>query len=371
MGIDKIYTLLNQNPSHSQLQPIYLAFGQSNFPIWEYVDLSLHAKEVQNVLGYGDIRGQIELREQISSFYSSTLDVNIPAARILITDGATGALALALKLLVRSGSEVIIPAVGYSAYSRIVRVFGGIPIRAPLDAEFNLDPHRLPNLITAKTTAIIVNSPGNPHGNIASLEMLGEIASLGIPVIFDEVYQCMTFTDSVAPSATQLPEEHFVINGFSKSFAVPGLRMGFLIVPSCYVEVAESLKVLLNICPNLPGQLLGKRLLERSDAVLDAHRRYLRSSRDIFLAAASCYSLPLLNHPLAGFYSIIDLPKHIDSMTAACTLATEYAVATAPGTDFAEKDPRFLRVNFAGSPADVKEAMGRIAKYLQNIEGYE
>ncbi len=220
MGIDQISILLAGKKSH--WRPISLAFGQSDFPIQEYLDLTLQAKEVEKVLGYGDIGGQMSLREKISSFYASSLGVDIPAAQILITDGATGALVLALGLLVRPGSEVIIPAVGYAAYPRIVQMFAGIPISASLDAEFNLSPHRLPDLITAKTAAIIVNSPGNPYGNIASLDLLAEIASMGIPVIFDEVYQLMTFGGDFAPSGTQLSGQHFVINGFAKSFAVPG-----------------------------------------------------------------------------------------------------------------------------------------------------
>lgn len=367
MGIDKISTLLDRNASHYQLRPISLAFGQSHFPIQEYLDLSLQTKQVETLLGYGEIRGQMSLREKISNFYASNSNVELPPERILITDGATGALVLALGLLVRPGSEVIIPAVGYAAYPRIVGVFGGIPIPAPLDAEFNLDCRRLHDLITTKTAAIILNSPGNPYGNIASLEMLAEIASFGIPVIFDEVYQHNTFSDSSAPSATQLPGEHFVVNGFSKSFAVPGLRVGFLIVPTPYLEAAESLKVLLNICPNLPGQVLAEQLVERSRLLLNAHRSYLSRCRDLFLKACSRHTLPLLNYPQAGFYGIIDLPKKVDSMTAARMLAGEYGVATAPGSDFAEIDPGFLRVNFAGSSADVEEAVGRIAKCLQKI----
>ncbi|AOY81725.2 pyridoxal phosphate-dependent aminotransferase [Moorena producens JHB] len=365
MGIDKISTLLARNQSH--WRPISLAFGQSDFPIQEYVDLSIQAPEVEKVLGYGDIGGQISLRKKISSFYASTLGIDIPAAQILITDGATGALVLALGLLVCPGSEVIIPAVGYAAYPRMVKMFGGIPISAPLDAEFNLSPHRLRNLITAKTAAIIVNSPGNPHGNIASVEILAEIASFGIPVIFDEVYQLMTFAGDFAPSGTQLPGEHFVVNGFAKSFAVPGLRIGFVIVPSSLAEAAESMKVLLNICPNLIGQLLTERLLERSRLLLKAHRSYLRRCHNFFLAACDRYALPALRNSQAGFYGIIQLPEGMDSMKVASMLAKDYAVATAPGTDFAETDPVFLRVNFTKSPQDVSEGLRRINEFLQKV----
>ncbi len=365
MGIDKISALLAGN--QSEWPPISLAFGQSDFPIQEYLDLSLQAKEVEKVLGYGDIGGQMSLREKISSFYASTLDVDIPAARILITDGATGALVLALGLLVRPGSEVIIPAIGYPAYPRIVRIFGGIPISAPQDAEFNFDLRGLPEKITAKTAAIILNSPGNPHGNIASLEMLVEIASFGIPVIFDEVYQLMTFSGAVAPSGSQLPGEHFVVNGFAKSFAVPGLRIGFLIVPPSYAEAAESLKVSLNICPNLLGQLLAERLLERSPLLLKAHRNYLSRCRKVFLEACDRYSVPVMKNSQGGFYGILELPEKMDSMQAASMLAKDYAVGTAPGTDFAETDPGFLRVNFTKGPKDVSEGMGRISEFLQKV----
>ncbi|NES03323.1 MAG: pyridoxal phosphate-dependent aminotransferase [Okeania sp. SIO2F4] len=358
MGIDKISTLLARNQSHCR--PISLAFGQSDFPIQKYLDLTLQAKDLEKVLGYGDIAGQMSLREKISSFYASTLGVHLPVSQILITDGATGALVLALGLLVRPGSKVIIPAVGYAAYPRIVKMFGGIPISAPLDAEFNLLPDRLPDLITAKTAAIIVNSPGNPHGNIASLEILAEIASFGIPVIFDEVYQLMTFAGDFAPSGTQLSGEHFVVNGFSKSFAVPGLRIGFLIVPPSHAEAAESVKVLLNICPNLMGQLLAERLLK-------AHQSYLRSCHNFFLATCDRYYVPALRNSQAGFYGIIQLPEGMDSMTAASILAKDYAVATAPGKDFAETDPGFLRVNFTKSGQDVSEGVRRIAEFLAKV----
>lgn len=365
MGIDKISTVLAGNKSHRR--PISLAFGQSDFPIQEYIDLTIQAKEADKVLGYGDIGGEMSLREKISSFYASTLGVDIPAAQILITDGATGALFLALRLLVYPGSEVIIPAVGYGAYRRTVQMFGGIPISAPLDAEFNLSPHRLPDSIAAKTAAIIVNSPGNPYGNTASLEMLADIASFGIPVIFDEVYQLMTLAGDLAPSGTQLPGEHFVVNGFAKSFAVPGLRIGYLIVPSSLAKAAQSMKVLLNICPNLPGQLLIERVLENSGMLLKAHRSYLRRSYKVFLAACDRYSVPVLRNSQAGFYGIIPLPEGIDSMKAASILAKDYAVATAPGKDFAASDPGFLRVNFTKNPQDVSEGVQRIAEFLAKV----
>ncbi len=365
MGIDKISTLLAQNQSH--WRPISLASGQSDFPIQEYLDLTIQAKEVEKILGYGDIGGQMSLREKISSFYASTLDIDIPATQILITDGATGALVLALGLLVRPGREVIIPAVAYTPYPRIVEMFGGVPISAPLDAEFNLSYHRLPDLITAKTAAIIVNCPGNPYGNIASLEMLAEIASFGIPVIFDEVYQLTTFAGAFAPSGTQLPGENFVVNGFAKSFAAPGLRIGFLIVPPSYAEAAQSLKVLLNICPNLPGQLLAERLLEHSAVLLKGHRSYLRRCHNLFWATCDRYSLPAIRNSQAGFYGIIELPEEVNSMKAASILAKDYAVGTAPGTDFAEIDPGFLRVNFTKSPKDVEEGLGRIAEFIEKV----
>lgn len=367
MGIDRISALLAQHDERSPLRPISLAFGQSDFPIQKYIDLSLSATEIETLLGYGEICGQTSLRNKISRFYASTFDVDIPPQRILITDGATGALIVTLGLLVRQGSEVIIPSVGYPAYARIVRVLGGVPIFAPLDAEFNLDRYQLSRLITTNTAAILVNSPGNPYGNIASWEALTEIASLGIPVIFDEVYQCMTFTQPFAPSATQLPQKHFIVNGFSKCFAVPGLRVGFAIVPSRYVEAAESLKVLFNICPNLLGQRLVEKLLERSQTILEAHRHYLVRCRHIFLQTCLRYALPLSNYPQSGFYGIIKLPNAIDSFVAAQKLATSYAIATAPGSDFAEEDPSFVRINFTGHSADVEEAAKRIAKCWQEI----
>ncbi len=367
MGVEEIFTLLHQNASRSHLPPLSLAFGNTDFSVQEYVDLGLLASEVEAVLSYGDIRGRIELRSKISSFYASNFGVDIPVERILITDGATGALVLALGLLVRPGSEVIVPNVGYTYYPRIIQAFGGIPIRAPLDAAFNLESSHIADLITAKTAAIVVNSPGNPHGNITSFETLAEIASLGIPVVFDEVYQFITFTGSFAPSAAQLPQEHFIVNGFSKSFAIPGLRMGFLIVPSRYAEVAESMMLLLHICTNRPAQLLAERLLERADVVLEAHQAYIHRNRDIFLAACSRHNLRLLTHPQAGFYGIINLPENIDSMTAARLLAKNYALATAPGTDFADFDPGFLRLNFARRAEDVEDAVQRIAQFLQDI----
>ena len=367
MGMDEISTMLSNNVSDSGFRVISLAFGQSDFPVWEHINFDFQAAEMETNLHYGDTQGEVSLRKKISDFYASNFNIDSPATRILITDGATGALALTLGMLVSRGDEVIIPEVGYAAYSRIIAIFGGVPIPAPLDENFNLDVRRLPDLITSNTAAIIVNSPGNPHGNISDLSALAEMASLGIPAIFDEVYQCATFDGVFAPSATQLPEQHFVINSFSKAFAAPGLRMGFVIVPSRYAEAARSMKVSLNICPNRLGQVLAEQLLDHSRKILRAHSRYLKRHYDIFLNASSTLSLPVIDVPQAGFYGMIQLPEHIDSMTAGRTLAVDYAVGTAPGIDFSEKDPGFLRVNITVGSKNLKEALARMASALQKM----
>ncbi len=368
-GIDQITALLQQN--RTDLQPIALAYGESDFPIHEYVNLALTSEEVNAVRGYSDILGRKQLREKISHFYASTLEVEIPTARICITDGATGALVLALGILVTPGSEVIIPAIRYSVYSRIIEMFGGRPIAAPLDQNFNVDLKRLAPLISEKTVAILVNSPGNPCGNITGLETLEAITSYGVPVIFDEVYQALTVSDSVAPSALELPGEHFIVNGLSKSFAVPGFRVGFLIVPSRYLNAAQSLKATLNPSTSNTAQILAERLLSNANSVLEAHRAYIRHSRDAFLSVCKHYEIRLVTEPRAGFYGMLDLEGCADSMTVAQLLAKEYAVAVAPGIDFTQNDPSFLRVNFTGNTSEVEEAVRRIAVCIKAIKNGE
>lgn len=225
---------------------------------------------------------------------------------------------------------------------------------------------KLPDLISNKTRAILINSPSNPHGACLSLKELEAIGSLGVPVIFDEVYQSLSLSDEVIPSAINFSKGHFLVNSFSKSLAIAGFRLGYLIVPEEKVQVMTNVKAILNMCTSLPSQLLTECLLQHWDKLLKKHRAMLRQNWSIFQHTINALGLKLRSQPKAGFFALVDVADvHQDSIEISRELARYYALASVPGIDFQDSNHNFLRLNFACDSDQIKLGLFRLAQYLK------
>jgi aspartate/methionine/tyrosine aminotransferase len=345
---------------------IDLASGISHFDIRRHVDLTLDAGALCDVARYGDCMGMYSLRTGISSFLEEVHGTLVDPARIMITDGASGALTIALGALLEPGTEAIIPSVSYPMFSVIAEHFGAKCISAPLTESYRLDIDAIEKSLTPRTRAIVLNSPSNPFGTVIELEELERLASFGVPLVSDEVYNVLSY-DGRVPSALEVKGDHFVINSFSKAFAVPGLRIGFVVIPERLVGATKAWRRLVNIATSMPSQLLADRLIRDGTAIVRAHREFLHARRDAFIEVASGLDLALV--PRNGLFGVVDVSRtRRDTHAIARELALTHRLSVVPSADFCrltvEEGRRFLRVNFSCTRSALVEGVERLRRYL-------
>jgi aspartate/methionine/tyrosine aminotransferase len=366
LAMDEINHIFNSS-NYKNLDHIDFGKGSSCFNPLDHVDFPDNIC-FSEYLTYGDITGLTSLRSAICQYYREKFDYDLSPKRICITDGASGALTIALAMLLREGGEIILPESCYPAYKLLTKILKANNRFTPVRDDFCLDIVKLPQFITKNTCAIIVNSPSNPHGTFLQTHELEAITSLGIPVVFDEVYQSLPITDSTIPSAINFSNQHFIVNSLSKSIAIAGIRIGYLIVPEEHVPLMTNLKAILNMCTSLPGQILAEHLMQYWDTLIDQHKKMLKENWLLFQETANSLGLTLRSKPQAGFFALIDIARTgRSSVEISRDLAAHHALATVPGLDFQEKNHDFLRLNFACSSNLIKPGLYRLANYLHTL----
>jgi aspartate/methionine/tyrosine aminotransferase len=347
---------------------IDLASGTSHFDIRQHAELTLDAGALSDVARYGDCMGMYSLRCRVAEFLEEVHGTRVDPGRIMITDGASGALTIALGALLQPGAEAIIPGVSYPMFSVVAEHFGARCICAPLTAARKVDIDAIEESITPRTRAIVLNSPSNPFGTVLERSELSRLASFGVPLVSDEVYSVLSY-DGRVPSALEVEGDHFVINSFSKAFAVPGLRIGYVVIPDRLVTATKAWRRLVNIATSMPSQLLAHRLIEDGPAIIRAHREFLHARRDAFVEIAAGLELALV--PRNGMFGVIDVSScERDSDDIARELVLTHRLSVVPGADFCRLAPdggttsRFLRVNFSCHPTTLAEGLGRLERYL-------
>jgi len=366
LAMDEVMDVFD-SVDHQCLEPVNFGKGVSSFNPFEHVDTYLDAKRLGQHVGYGDINGLAGLRKAISQYYGETFDYDLNPERICITDGASGALTMALAMLLETGGEIILPESRYPAYDVMAQVFEAKTRLVPVKDDYCLDVEQLPTFISAKTQAILINSPSNPHGAVLNEQALNAIADLGVPVIFDEVYQSLSLTDENIPSAIHLSDKHMIISSLSKSLAIAGFRVGYLIVPESQIQLMTNVKAVLNMCTSLPSQILAEHLLSHWDLLVGKHRAMLQANWSVFLQMSRDLGLKLRTVPKAGFFALIDVADAgRDSMQMSLELARDHALGSTPGIDFQDQDHAFLRLNFACKTHQIELGLARLAHYLES-----
>jgi aspartate/methionine/tyrosine aminotransferase len=277
---------------------------------------------------------------------------------------------LVFSLLVEPGAEVLLGAPHYPCYPNFVRLAGGTPVPVPCDpaAGWRLDPERLRAARTPRSAALVVASPANPTGAVEARETLAALAGLGLPIVSDEVYDGLVYEGGHAPSILEVgAEDAFVLDGFSKRYAMTGFRLGYVIAPSA--ETARALHVLaqnLFISASEFVQRAGLAALAEGGATLAAMRERYARQREQILAGLARIGLAVHVPPAGAFYVLADA-RHVDpdSRRLAFRLLDEAHVAVTPGVDFGAAGEGFLRLCYAVSDATLDEALARMEGALR------
>ncbi|MDF2461206.1 MAG: aminotransferase [Candidatus Saccharibacteria bacterium] len=314
---------------------------------------------------YTPVPGMPALREAIARHASDFYDVPFSPAQAVVTAGAKPALGAAFLALLNPGDEVIVPTPAWVSYNHLIELAGGRVVEVPLTDRWDLDVRAIAKAITPRTRAIIVNSPHNPTGAVFTSASQRELAKLltgrPITVIADDIYNKLVFTRSFQP-ITKLgfkPDQLVIINGWSKSQALTGWRIGYVLA---HPDVAAAITALLSHFTGnaaVPSQQAALTALAAGD--VPGKLETLRHRRD--LVAQGLKRIPKLNFvtPGGAFYFMIDLRTVTSDSAAWCEqLLTKYHVALVPGEAFSA--PGFARLSFAADDATLQSAISAIAQ---------
>jgi aspartate/methionine/tyrosine aminotransferase len=312
--------------------------------------------------------GLPELRQAIGDYYRRTYDVAVDPDNVVITPGTSPAMFLLFAALLEPGDEVIISDPHYACYPNFIKFVQGRVVTVPVYEEdgFQYRPEAIRAKITDRTQAIFVNSPSNPTGNLLSAERMQAISELGPPVVSDEIYHGLVY-EGREKSILEFTDRAFVLNGFSKLFAMTGFRLGYLIAPPEFIRPIQKMVQNFFISANAMVQMAGITALtdpaaeadtRRMKAIYDERRRFMiRRLREM--------GFGITVEPTGAFYVFANA-KHLsnDSYRLAFDILEKARVGVTPGIDFGPNAEGYLRFSYANSLENIAEGMDRLERYL-------
>jgi aspartate/methionine/tyrosine aminotransferase len=350
---------------------VHLEIGEPEFdPPPAAVRACVQALEAGET-GYTDSRGLHPLREAIAQDCARRFGVTPDPGRILVTSGTSPAMLLVFSLLVDPGDEVIVADPTYPCYPNFIRYCGGVPVTVPTSPEdgFALDPDRVRAALSERTRAIVVASPANPTGAIQSREVMERLAALGPPLISDEIYDGLVYDDAQVTSALTLEGDHFVLDGFSKRYAMTGFRLGYAIAPEWAARPLQIMQQNLFISANRFVQEAGLGALREGAPHVSAMRAACAKRRDRIVAGLRSLGFGIPHSPEGAFYVLADARRFgADSLRLAGQLLERAHVGTTPGVDFGSAAEGMLRFCYAVSESAIDRGLERLGDVLPALE---
>lgn len=348
---------------------IHLEVGEPDFDIPACVSEAAQNAYKSGETHYTHSLGNPMLRKEIAVFYQKEYGVKVDPEQIIVTSGSSPAILLALMLLCEAGSEVILSNPGYACYSNFVLAVNAKPVSVTLlpENKFQYDIIDIKKKLSNKTRAIFVNSPMNPTGGVVDNSVFQELASLNIPIISDEIYHGLVY-EGRARSILEFTDNAFVINGFSKRFAMTGLRLGYMIAPKKYMRLLQTLQQNLFICASSTAQEAGIAALKFADKDVRYMRAIYKERRDYMVTRLKNMGFFIHAEPNGAFYVFGDARKFTnDSFAFAFEVLEKAHVGITPGVDFGTAGEGFVRFSYANSLENIKEGLNRLETYIQTL----
>src|SRR3989338_4397378 len=355
---------------------VHMEIGQPDFktpsPI---VDAALESLR-RGDHGYAPTLGIRELREAIAKRESRKRGAEVSWQNVAIMPGGKMAIFVAMSATLEAGDEVIYPDPGFPTYGNVTNYLQCIPKMLPLveSRNFSFDREVFVQLISPKTRMIILNSPNNPTGGVIPADDLRFVAEYarknGIWIISDEIYDELSFGEERAPSIWDLPDvrqQSIVLNSFSKTFAMAGWRLGYAIVPDQLISAISMLSVNLFGCTATFTQHAGIVAASLSNEVIYMRSQYLER-RNYLVDALNKIKGVSCCMPEGAFYAFPNVSSFgRKSSEIAEKLLVDFGVAVLPGTAFGEHGEGYLRLSYATSMENIREAVKRISKGLDSL----
>ncbi len=367
-GIRKFFDIVSE-----MKDAISLGVGEPDFDTpWHIREEGIYSLERGRTI-YTSNSGLRELREEISTYLKRRCNLEYDYDKeVIVTVGGSEAIDIALRAMIEPGDEVLIPMPCYVSYHPCTVLAGGTPVIIELMGEndFKLTRQQLLDSITDKTKVLILAYPNNPTGAIMDYDDLKEIVDViiekDIIVISDEIYSELTYGKEHVSIATfpGMQERTIVINGFSKSYAMTGWRLGYAVGPALIIEQMTKIHQFAIMCAPTNSQYAGVEALKNGDADVELMRDAYDKRRRFLLHALRGMGLECFE-PYGAFY-VFPCIKSL-GMTSdefATKLLKEEKVALVPGTAFGECGEGYLRISYAYSIDNLKIALERIERFV-------
>ena len=351
---------------------VHMEIGEPDFATPQpIVDAGIEAIRRGDV-HYTPALGLPALREAIAGFYKTRYGVDVSSNQVVITPGASGALMLALGVIMQEGDEVLLADPGYPCNRNFIRFLSGKARSIPVDASsgFQLTLKHLQDNWTDKTTAVMVASPSNPTGTLLAkselLKMAKFVKEKGAYLIVDEIYHGLVYEGDIF-TALDLNKDIVVINSFSKYFNMTGWRLGWIVAPQILVNDMDKLAQNIFLAAPTPGQYAALAAFNADTIViLESHKEEFKQRRDYLLPALKKLGFKVEVEPQGAFYIYANCEKFTkDSYDFAYELLENIGVAITPGKDFGHnKANAYVRFSYTTSIARLKEGIKRLNAFL-------
>lgn len=315
--------------------------------------------------------GVIELREAICEHYLKTYNVSISPDQVVVSSGTSPAMFVMFSALLEQGDQVIISDPHYACYPNFIKFVQGVPVTIPVYEEdgFQYRPSAIKENITEKTKAIFINSPSNPTGNLLSEKRMKAIADLSLTsdslyIVSDEIYHGLVY-EGKEHSILEFTENAFVFNGFSKLYAMTGLRLGYMIAPKHFIRPIQKVQQNFFISANAMIQFAGIAALKHAGEDVLRMKKIYNERRQYMIRRLKEMGLGITVEPTGAFYVFANA-KHIsnDSYKLAFDILEKAHVGVTPGIDFGKNGEGYLRFSYANSLENIAEGMDRLENYL-------
>jgi (5-formylfuran-3-yl)methyl phosphate transaminase len=359
-----------QELERAGIDVVHLEFGEPDFEAPPAVRDALARAIKDGRTRYAHSLGILPLREAIAEHYARTYGVTVSPDQILVTAGASPAMLLLFGHLLDPGDEVILSDPYYACYPNFIRYAEGQPVYVGVTEEdgFQYRPEAIQSRIGPRTRAIMINSPANPTGTVLSADRMAAIGALsrgdGPLIVSDEIYHGLSYE---GPDRTilEFTDRAFVLNGFSKAFAMTGWRLGWVIAPREHIRALQTLYGNFFISTNEFVQWAGVAALREAGEDSRRFRAIFDDRRKAMLAGLSSLGLGVGAEPTGAFYVLANA-RHLstDSVSLAREILESSHVAVTPGAAFGANAEGYLRFSYASSLERIHEGLERLRRFL-------
>jgi aspartate/methionine/tyrosine aminotransferase len=345
---------------------IHLEFGEPDFETPSVIREAAEKALKDGRTRYAHTLGLLPLREAIAEHYHARYRVSVSPDQILVTAGTSPAMLLLFGALLERGDQVVLSDPHYACYPKFVKYAEAEPVFVDVHEGdgFQLHAEAVAAALTPRTSAILINSPANPTGAVLAPERLAALAGLGPWIVSDEIYHGLTY-EGAEHTILEFTDRAFVLNGFSKAYAMTGWRCGYVIAPREFMPALTALHGNFFISSNEFVQWAALAALREAGPDAARFRTIFDQRRRVMVDGLRRINLGVGALPTGAFYALANARRYTqDSLRFAFEILEATHVATTPGVDFGRNAEGYLRFAYANSLERIEEGLARIGRFL-------